>query len=501
MNAERLESSRPTPSAPPGFAWSAEEVRRVAGKAADLVAQYLEHLPHGPVFRPVPAEHAAFVADAALPTTGTGIDELLDEFSRDIAAFPFGNGHPRFFGWVNSPPAPVAIVAELLAAAMNPSVAGGNHAAVYVEHAVIKWFKTLLGFPENSGGLLVSGGSAAALTALSAARHFAAERAGWSVRHDGLQGVRAPLVVYKGAEGHGCHQKAIELLGIGSANLRTVPSDSALRMIPEELDRMVREDMTAGLTPMAVIASAGTVNTGAIDPIAALADVCEAHGVWLHVDGAYGAPAILAAAYRDPLSAIARADSVVVDPHKWLYVPIEAGLVLVRDARRMRDAFSLVPPYLRTDGNVHGVQGPPWFSEYGVQQTRGFRALKVWMALRYFGLDGYRELIEHDLAMSGYLADSLRALPAFEVREPTSMSIVCFRHVPTTDRTDTAHLDALNKAVLADLQLGGEAFLSSTMLDGHFWLRACFVNPLTTIADVDRLLDALVAASTRAEAR
>src|SRR5690348_17135296 len=236
---------------------------------------------------------------------------------------------------------------------MNRSVAGGNHGAVYLERAVLEWFKELLHFPASSMGLLVSGGSMAAVTALAVARQVVAARAGWSVRRDGLQGDSAPLVVYKSVEGHGCHQKAIDLLGIGSTNLRTVPSDASLRLVPAELDRLIRADLDAGRTPMAVIASAGTVNTGAIDPIAEIADVCRAYGVWLHVDGAYGAPAILTDTYEGALSEIARADSVAVDPHKWMYVPVEAGLVLIKDAQAMRDTFSLVPPYLRTDGNEH----------------------------------------------------------------------------------------------------------------------------------------------------
>jgi glutamate/tyrosine decarboxylase-like PLP-dependent enzyme len=217
------------------------------------------------------------------------------------------------------------------------------------------------------------------------------------------------------------------------------------------------------------------VNTGAIDPIATIADVCARHGVWLHVDGAYGAPAILTQAYAEPLSAIGKADSLAVDPHKWLSVPVENGLILVRDAALMRDTFSLVPPYLRTDDD-------PWLSEYGIQQTRGFRALKTWMALRYHGVDGYAQRITNDCALARRLAELVRARSDLELWEPTSLSIVCFRLKGTDER---------NRAVLRDIQHGGKAFLSSTVLDGRFWLRACFVNHLTTDADVDLLLQAI----------
>ena len=215
--------------------------------------------------------------------------------------------------------------------------------------------------------------------------------------------------------------------------------------------------------------------------------------MWLHVDGAYGAPAILTDEYHDRLAALGRADSIAVDPHKWLYVPVDAGLVLVRNGHAMRDALSLVPPYIRTDDNVHGVQGPPWLSEYSLEQTRPFRALKVWAALRYFGLDGYRALITHDLAMAHHLADRVRATPGFELREPQGLSVVCFRAVPTEGdwRGTEAALAALNRAVLNDVQLSGAGFVSSTVIDGRFWLRACIVNPRATAADVDAVFDAV----------
>jgi glutamate/tyrosine decarboxylase-like PLP-dependent enzyme len=484
------------------FTWSAEEIRRVGHRVVDLIAEHLTKLPAGPVFDPVPAELAEAFLEEPAPVTGEPADLILDRFARDVASHPFGNGHPRFYGWVNSPPAVMGVFAESLAAAMNPSVAGGNHGAVWVERQVVEWFKQLLGFPREGMGLLVSGGSAAAITGLAVARHVACARIGWNVREQGLQGVtldgRATrLVIYKSGEGHGCNQKAIELLGLGSANLRTVPTDPALRMRPEALETMLTEDLEQGNVPVAVVASAGTVNTGAVDPLDALADLCGRHGVWLHVDGAYGAPAILTDQYRDSLSALCRADSVAVDPHKWLYVPVDAGLVLVKNAGALRDAFSLVPPYLRTDGNLHGVQGPPWFSEFGLEQTRPFRALKVWMALRYFGVEGYRTLVEHDLALARHLVRRVRETADFELWDPPGMSVVCFRAVPPGLRGDPAAVDDLNRAALATLQLGGEGFLTSTVLDERLWLRACFVNPRATTDDIDAVFGALRAALAR----
>jgi len=301
-------------------------------------------------------------------------------------------------------------------------------------------------------------------------------------------------VFYKSGEAHGCHQKAIELLGIGHEHLRTVAHNAAQQMVPAALDAAIHEDLAEGRTPVAAIASAGTVNTGAIDPLDEIADICARHDLWFHVDGAYGAPAILSARYARALEPVARADSLALDPHKWLYVPVEAGLVLVRDAGAMRGAFSLVPPYLRT---VEGVGGLPWFSEYGVQQTRSFRALKVWMALRYHGLAGYRTSIEHDLTLAERLAASIRAAPDFELFEPQSLSIVCFRYVPPQVPRDRDAVDSLNRAVLERVQLDGRVFLSSTVVGGAFWLRACIVNPRACERDVQSVLDAVRDAASR----
>lgn len=483
------------------FSWPAGEVRRVGYRVADIIADYLERIPRGPVFTPVSREVATTWLSAPMPEQGESVDRILDDFVGRVAPWPFGNGHPRFYGWVNSPPAVVSIMADALATTMNPSVAGGNHAAVWVERQVLGWFKSLFGFPDESMGLLVSGGSAAAITALAVARFNAGQRQGWDVRSQGVQHAidRADrkLLVYRSAESHSCNQKAVELLGIGSENIRVVPSDADLRMRASVLDEMLVADIALGHIPGAVIASAGTVNTGAIDPLDEIADICGRHGVWLHVDAAYGGAAILSKEYNEPLRALGRADSLALDPHKWMYVPVDAGLVMVRHGDVMRAAFSLVPSYLRTDDNLHGVQGPPWFSEYGAEQTRPFRALKVWAALRYFGTTGYRRLIEHDIAMANHLAQRIRDTKGFALWEPASLSIVCFRAEPDELRHSDPDTDALNRCVLEDVQLSGEGFLSGTVLNGRFWLRACIVNPLANEADVDAVFDSVQAAARR----
>ncbi len=498
MTDERRETSAIEPTGGPvggPAAWTADEIRRVGRRVADLIASHLADDADGPPFRPVPPALVTGVFAEPLPSGGTSVDAILDDFEAHVAPYPFGNGHARFFGWVNSPPAFVGVFAEALAAAMNPSVAGGNHAAVYVEHQVIAWFRELLGFPDAAAGLLVSGGSVASLTALAVARQRAAAAAGVDVRARGV-GAMGPVAVYATTEAHGCIRKAVELLGLGSDALRLVATDAGGRMDVGALITALHADELAGVRPMAVVASAGTVNTGAIDPLEPLADLCRERAIWLHVDGAYGAPAILTARCRAELEPMGWADSVAVDPHKWLGVPVEAGLVLVRDAALMRSTFSLVPPYLQTDGNQAGVAGPPWFSEFGIQQTRGFRALKVWMALRHAGRDGYARLIERNLAQADELADRVRRADDLELVS-TGLSIVCFRVAPATLGGDPERIDRLNRAVLEAVQLGGEAFLSSTVIDGRFVLRACIVNSRTGPGDIERLVDVVRVAGAR----
>jgi aromatic-L-amino-acid decarboxylase len=465
--------------------WPSDEIKRVGYRVVDMISDYLTTLPDRPAFQPCPPDLIGRFADGPVPQVGEGVDTLLDEFAATVAAFPFGNGHPRFFGWVNSPPTIIGVFAEALAAAMNPSCAGGNHAAIFIERQVLEWFKRLVGFPEQgSMGLLVSGGSMASLTGLAVARHVKLP----GVRKEGMQDRSRRSVAYMSAEGHTCIRKAFELLGFGSDHVRTVPVDDSHKMRVPELDDAIGRDLKAGNVPIAVAASAGTASTGAIDPLDEIRDVCHRRGVWFHVDAAYGGPAVLTARYKNELSALKDADSLALDPHKWMYVPVEAGLSLVRDAAAMRDTFSLVPPYIRTEGNSAGVLGLPWFSEYGFQQTRGFRALKVWMALKFHGVDGYTASIERDLALADRLAERVRKSDDLQLMAAPSLSIVCFRFAPRSVRNDADKLNQLNKRLLEAVQLGGDAFLSSTTINGSFCLRACVINHRSTEQDIDFLL-------------
>ena len=467
---------------------SPEEFRRLGYRAVDLLTEHFAALADGPCRTPVPDADRRALLEQPLPVHGASPDDVLDEVASTILRFPMGNSSPRFFAWVNSSAAPFAVLAELLAAGLNPSVAGGDHAATYVEHAALRWMRAIVRFPEDSGGILTSGGSVANLIGLAVMRYVKTEG---RVRAEGLAGDTATLVVYTSSEGHSCIQKAVELLGLGHTHLRRIPVDAEWRMDVAALERQIGTDRAAGLTPACVAASAGTVNTGAIDPLAMIGDVCRREQLWLHVDAAYGGPAALVADVAHWYDGLERADSVAIDPHKWMYVPVECGCALVRDARAMRDTFSLVPPYLRDDAAL------PWFSEFGIQQSRGFKALKLWMALRHAGLDGYRDAIAHDITMARALQQRLRAAADFELVSAGPLSVTCFRYSPAHLRGRDADVDRLNRHVLDAVQRDGHVYLTGTELHGRLALRACIVNFRTRESDLDALVETIREAGTR----
>ena len=476
----------------PSDVMSAEAFRQLGHRAIDLAADYLATIRDRPVYRPMTEADRDGLLGETLPVEPSSAERILERFATEVLPHPMGNGHPRFFGWVNSPPEPIAILADLLAATMNPSIAGGDHAAVYVERAAVAWLMDLVGFPrDGSMGLLVSGGSMASLTALSAARHRAATRAGWNDRVNGICAATGGLTIYLSSEGHTTLRKAAHLLGLGDAAVRSVPTDGAFRMDVAVLDAMLAEDRAAGHRPMAVVASAGTVGSGAIDSFDVIADVCERHDVWMHIDGAYGALGILDPTRAPLYRGLDRADSVTLDPHKWMSVPVECGCVLVRDAGILRDTFSLVPPYLRTEEG-RGIGGLPWYSEYGFQQTRGFRALKLWMVLQQLGRSGYARRITRHNDLARDLAGMIDAHPALERVAPVTLSIVCFRFVPKGVAGDEAVLEALNKRIMELAQSEGTVFLSQATLNGRFALRACLLHPETDEHDLEVLVETIV---------
>jgi aromatic-L-amino-acid decarboxylase len=458
-----------------------ERFRQLGYKAIDLIADNLARLQNRlePARRIVPPELREQLLTQPLPKDGRNPDDLIEFVAENILPYPLGHINPRFFAWVNSPAAPISVIGELLAAAMNSSAAGGDQASTYLEHAVVDWLKEIMGFPKDSGALLVSGGSMATIVGLAVMRHVKAKTG--DMRGGGMQQEKAPMVVYVSTEGHSCVQKAVELLGFGHHCLHKIPVDADFRMDITRLAQQIMTDRRDGLYPVCVVANAGTVNTGAIDPLDRIADLCRQENLWFHIDGAYGGVGILAEQTQSWFTGIDRADSLGIDPHKWMYVPVECGCAMVRDKQAMRDTFSVVAPYLRDDRQL------PWFSEFGPQQSRGFRALKLWLALKHVGVQGYRRLITRDIHLAKRLREKLRAHPDFELVAAGPLSITCFRYAPA----GASHLEALNRSVLEIIQNQGDVYLTSTQLNGVFVLRACIINFRTEEADLDFLVDAV----------
>ncbi|HEX6058435.1 MAG TPA: aspartate aminotransferase family protein [Gemmatimonadaceae bacterium] len=445
-------------------------------------------MPKGPLVRDASPEILRGELDAArtLPETGTDVRALLASTSALLFDRSLFNGHPRFFGYITSSPAPIGMLGDFLAAVVNANVGAWRLSpmASEIEAQTVRWIAELMGYPATCGGLLVSGGNMANMVGLFAAR---AAAAGWDVRADGVAASGAPrLRVYASGETHTWLQKATDLAGLGTSAVRWIPTDDELRLDPAALRAAIEADLAAGDRPMMAVGTAGTVSTGVVDPLPEIARICRDLGVWFHVDGAYGALAARVPGAPAELAGLSLADSVAVDPHKWLYAPLEAGCTLVRDPERLRAAFSYHPPY------YHFGQEATNFVDFGPQNSRGFRALKVWLALRHVGRDGYERMIGDDIALARRLDAAVRRHPALE---PVSqaLSITAFRYVPDDLRAGIGteaverRLNALNEALLERIQRSGEAFVSNAVVRGRYVLRACIVNFNTTAADVDAL--------------
>ncbi len=466
------------------FDFSPEEIRRLGYAAADAVADHRENLESRPVFGKIGAHAALF--DEPLPEEGRPVEEVLAFVRENVMPFPMGNSHPRFYGFINASADPVGITADYLAAAMNPNCWGGDHAAIHVENRVIAWLAEILGFPADAEGILVSGGSMANFTALAAARRAMTPG---NVREEGLAGEGRPrLTVYASDQVHHCVDKAVDLLGIGTRQLRKIETDQSFRIRMDLLARAVEADRRQAFTPAIVVGNAGTVNTGAIDPLEEIGDFCRRESLWFHVDGAYGAMARLSARLAPLFAGMERADSIAADPHKWLYVPYEAGATLVKEPGRLPAAFRKFPEYLASDPESP-FPGPAWFAERGVELSRGFKALKVWMGLKTHGRRGYARSIENDVDLARFLAGEVDRRPDFERLAPTVLSIANFRYRPRDRSLSDEDLDRVNRRIANRLLGGGSFFLAPTILKGRAALRVCIVNFRTREQDLTLLLD------------
>jgi glutamate/tyrosine decarboxylase-like PLP-dependent enzyme len=466
------------------LAMTTETFRTIGHRLIDQLADSLAAVPGGPVTRDAAPSsvRAAFDLTSPLPESGTDAGPLLEESARLLFEHSLFNGHPRFFGYITASPAPIGMLGDLLASAVNANVGSFvlSPAATEIEAQTIRWIAELIGYPVDCGGLLVSGGNMANIVCFLAARRA---RAGGAVRERGVADRR--LRVYASAETHTWIQKAADVTGLGTGAIRWMPTDGRLRMDVEALRRTLDADEAAGDRPCLVVGTAGSVSTGAVDPLPEIAAVCRDHRVWFHVDGAYGGFAAAVPEAPGDLRALSQADSVAVDPHKWLYAPLEAGCALVRDADALRAAFAYHPPYYHFDERATN------YVDYGPQNSRGFRALKVWLALRQAGASGYRRMIADDIRLSHAMAAAIRRHPDLELLTQ-ELSITTFRYAPR-DLTAAKRpaeeierqLDAINRALLDRLQRGGELFVSNAVVQGRYALRACIVNFNTSAADVE----------------
>ncbi len=461
-----------------------EEVRRLGYLAADAVAGHRALLLSHPVFGKVGAGAALF--DEPLPEEGLSAEEVLAFVREHVLPRPMGNSHPRFFGFINATADPLGTIGDYLASAMNPNCWGGDHSPIHVEHRVMAWLAEIVGFPAGSEGILASGGSMANFIALAAARRAVVPG---NVREEGVAAAGRPRpIVYASDQVHSCVDRAVDLLGIGLQSLRKIETDDRFRIRLDLLRRAVEDDRRAGGHPAIVVGNAGTVNTGAIDPLDELADFCAKESLWFHVDGAYGAMATVSERLRPLFSGLARADSLAADPHKWLYVPYEAGATLVREKGRLPDAFRRFPEYLASDPESP-FPGPAWFAERGPELSRSFKALKVWMGLKRHGRRGYARAVEHDVALARFLEGEVDRRPEFERQAETVLSIVNFRYRPPGRELAAEVLDQVNRRIVNRLVGSGSFFLAPTVLKGRASLRVCIVNFRTSEDDLRFLLD------------
>lgn len=458
-----------------------------AHAALDDAIDYLRTVRDRPVWQPVP-ERIRESLNEPLPLEGRPFSDVYTDFKDRVLPYATGNIHPRFFGWVHGAGLAGGIIAEMLAAAMNSNCGGRHHGAIYVEEAVIGWFKGLFGFPATASGLLVSGTSMANLVGIAVARN---SRNDGDVRNDGLKTYRRALVAYASAETHDSVVKAMEILGLGSSALRRISVRQDFGLDVEALRRRIADDRSAGLEPFCVIGCAGTVNTGAIDPLDELASLCADEHLWFHVDGAFGALAFASDSLRPRFAGLERADSLGFDFHKWPQVQYDAGCILVRRGDLHRAAFSMRPAYLHHVDRGLG-SGEDWPCDYGPELSRSFRALKIWFALREHGMRKIAAVIERNCQQAHYLAGRISNAPELELLAPASLNIVCFRF-RALGLSDT-ELDALNENIVADVQESGVAVASTTRVCGRLAVRVNITNHRTRFSDLDILVDAVLAA-------
>ena len=469
--------------------WDAGRTRELGEATVELWTELVAGLREMPIGLRTTAEEVRARVTRPIPDEPLPLPELMDHLRTLVFEASCQTGHPGFVAYISGSGTLPGAAADLIAAAINQNLGGSrlSPGATEIEQHLMRWFADRLGLPASAGGLLTSGGAMANFIGLKAARDA---RAGFDVR---AQGVLAgpPLAFYSSDEAHVVNERAADMLGLGRDAVRHIATDAAQRMRVDALEAAIHADLSAGVRPVAVVATAGTVGTGAIDPLDEIADLCAAHDIWLHVDGAYGGIAAMVDSLKPAFRGIERADSIAFDPHKWLYTPHSGGGLVVRDLRRLADSFAVNPSYIFDDPELTRRGGD--FLNLGPQFSRGFQALKVWVSLLAHGWGAYSRRIAHDVALARWLHARAAARPEFEVVGGTPpLSIACFRYVPADapagDRREE-YLDRLNERLMLELQLDGRVFPSNAVVAGRFLLRACIVNFRTEAADLERLLD------------
>jgi aromatic-L-amino-acid/L-tryptophan decarboxylase len=458
---------------------SADEIRDWGGSVIQLMTDYLGDLRDRRVYRHMSSREIRDRFDPVLPTEGIDFDGLLKAFRETIVPFSRQNAHPRMFGYVQSPGTALAAFADLLASTLNANLTVWRSAPapVELERLTIDWIRQILGFDAEAGGLFVSGGSMANLAAIAAARQ--------AKDHPSDR-----LRIYASSETHFSIAKAAALLGIGRENVRIVAVDERFKIRVDDLVAKITADLKAGYVPFCVVANAGTVNTGAVDPLVEIREIANRFQLWMHVDGSYGAFAVLAKSARGLFAGLERADSIALDPHKWLYLPVDVGCVIYRAPEITRAVFAHEAEYTRIIGEEADEAFAFW--DYRPELSRRFRALKVWMLLKGVGLDSLGEAIESNLACARYFESKVRASDDFEMAARIELSIFCFRHVPAHLKGESPQvIDDFNERLLIALQRDGSSYLSNTTLGGRFALRGCVLNYRTTLRDMEILLDDL----------
>src|SRR5438477_1783864 len=458
---------------------SADEIRDWGNSVTQFMIDYLGGLRDRPAYRHTSSREIRSGLDSKLPIKGIDFDSLLKIFRETIVPFSRQNAHPRMFGYVQSPGTPLGAFADLLASTLNANLTVWRSASapVELERLTIDWIRQILGFNAEAGGLFVSGGSMANLAALAAARQTKYDSSG-------------RLRIYASTETHFSISKAAALLGIGRENVRLVAVDERFKIRVDDLVAKITADLEAGYLPFCVVANAGTVNTGAVDPLAEIREIADRFQLWMHVDGSYGAFAVLAESAKKLFAGIERADSIALDPHKWLYLPVDVGCVIYREPEIARAAFAHEAEYTRIIGQQADEAFAFW--DYGPELSRRFRALKVWMLLKGVGLDYLGEAIESNLACARHLESMVRASNDFEMVAPIELSIFCFRHVPAQLRNGLQKaIAAFNERLLIAQRRDGSSYLSNATLGGRFALRGCVLNYRTTLRDMEILLDDL----------